>query len=34
MESFIFLMLILGLFLGVFLIWLYTKNGKKWLQSL
>ena len=34
MGAFIFLMAILGVFLGAFLIWLYTKSGKKWLASL
>lgn len=34
MGPFIFLLIIMGVGLGAFLAWTYTKNGKDWLASL
>ena len=34
MYAFLLLMIIMGLGLGAFLAWTYTKPGKKWLASL
>lgn len=34
MYPFLFLLIIMGVGLGVFLAWTYTKKGKEWLASL
>lgn len=34
MGPFLLLMIILGVGLGAFLAWTYTKKGKRWLASL
>ena len=34
MDTFLFLLIVLGVIIGGILAWTYTKRGKKWLTSL